>query len=67
MMNHGTQPAPRGRAAYLAAALELRTMAYRAQSLEMRRDLMRLVVLYEELAEYSSRQGQAEPKDTTGS
>jgi hypothetical protein len=41
------------RQAYLAAALELRKMAYQAHSSEMQQAFMRLAVLYEELAEYA--------------
>jgi hypothetical protein len=46
-------PAER-RSAYLAAALELRRMAVHAHSPEAHKAFMRLVELYEELAEYSA-------------
>ena len=57
----GTQSAAARRATYLTAAVELRKMAFKVQSPEMRRDLMQLAVLYQELAEYSATQGQ--PRD----
>jgi hypothetical protein len=55
--------APARRAAYLAAAIELRQMAYRTHSPEMQRELMRLVVLYEQLAEYSASRPHPETTD----
>lgn len=42
------------RAAYLAAALDLRRMALSAHSPEAREAFMRLVELYQELAEYAA-------------
>jgi hypothetical protein len=42
------------RAAYLAAALDLRRMAVSAHSAEARDAFMRLVELYQELAEYAA-------------
>jgi hypothetical protein len=55
MMQSDSQSPTTRRAVYLEAATELRRMAYQAQSVEMQRDFMRLVVLYEELAEYTAR------------
>ena len=54
MSEASTQPAQDRRQAYLAAAIELRKMAYQAHSAEMQRSFMQLAVLYEELAEYTS-------------
>jgi hypothetical protein len=53
MTDGGTQSPAARRSAYLAAALELRRMAHQTHSLELQRDFMQLVVLYEELAEYA--------------
>ena len=49
-----TQSARDRRQSYLAAAIDLRKMAYQAHSEEMQRAFMQLAVLYEELAEYTS-------------
>ncbi|MGH8144244.1 MAG: hypothetical protein ACREU2_17230 [Steroidobacteraceae bacterium] len=49
-----TQTVDSRRAAYLAAAIDLRKMAINAHSPEAQQNFMRLAVLYEELAEYSS-------------
>jgi hypothetical protein len=53
MTAHNTQSADARRAAYLAAAVDLRKMAINAHSPEAQQNFMRLAVLYEELAEYS--------------
>jgi hypothetical protein len=53
MTQGGSQLAAARRDSYLATALELRTMARRAQSPEMQQGFMQLAVLYEELAEYT--------------
>ena len=45
------QSAQERRQTYLAAAIELRKMAYQSHSAEMQRAFMQLAVLYEELAE----------------
>lgn len=52
-----TRDAAARRAKYLGMAIELREMAERASSPEMRDGFMRLAVLYEELAEYAAEPG----------
>jgi len=60
-----TQDGAARRAKYLETAFELRGMADRASSPEMREGFMRLAVLYEELAEYAAKPGSLERQDST--
>ena len=65
LIARGLKSAPERRERYLGVARELRKRASQAHALETRRDLMKLAVLYEELAEYAvNRPGRAQDSDT---